>query len=378
MPTLYDVLGVEREADAGAIRRAYRRLARKHHPDINPDPGSHDAMARINVAFETLIDPLRRREYDAALAGGDEDAAMRATVRKPVHVRLIKRFKAHRTPVYACAFTLDSAQLVTASFDNELVWWDRANWEPGRRLHLEGGVVSTMMPLRDGSVVAAGSAENLVSLWKVGEDAVDTARIPREDWVASVALSADGLALGGGSIQHRVLIASNGKRMNRTGHEGSVTAVAWSPDGGLLATGSADCTVKLWRRTDGQLLHTIQAIRSTVTAIAFSPDGRFVAVAAVDLSIRVFTLRDGQLQKMMFGHTRPIEALAFHPNGWLFASGGREGAVKLWNADKGLGQLHIHASELPIRTLAFSYDGGLLAASGLDKHVRVWEIKLRA
>lgn len=69
----YVVLGVRREANDGDIRRAYRRLARRYHPDLNP--GDREAAARfhdISAAFETLIDPDRRQRYDAggqAVAG---------------------------------------------------------------------------------------------------------------------------------------------------------------------------------------------------------------------------------------------------------------------------------------------------------------------
>lgn len=334
-------------------------------------------MAKINFAFETLNDPERRREYDASLGSSQGEVRFKYSPKKPVQVKLVKRFRAHKTPVYAVAFTPDDRYLVSAAFDNEVVWWDIANVSPMRKERLEGGVISTLKPLRDGGMVAAGSSENLLSVWRVGDDGVDSTRLNRDDWVSCVALTNDGGAVGCGTVHHKVLINSAAKRLSKGGHLDSVTAVAWSADGKILASGSADNTVRLWKRADGSHLMTIQAIRSTVTAIAFSPDNRFIAVAAVDLSIRVFSLKDGMLQKMMFGHTRPIEALAFHPNGWLFASGGRDGAVKIWNADKGIGQLHISASHLAIQTLAFSRDGSHLAASGLDKHIRIWELTVR-
>ena len=62
---LYVLLGVQREATAGDIKRAYRRLARRWHPDINP--GDREAAIRFRQvleAYETLIDPDRRRRYD--------------------------------------------------------------------------------------------------------------------------------------------------------------------------------------------------------------------------------------------------------------------------------------------------------------------------
>lgn len=374
MPTHYEVLGISPKADEATVRRAYRRLARKHHPDVNPDPASHDLMAAINMAFETLSDHARRSEYDAMLAGGPDPFEVRAA-RKPVQVKFFKRFKGHETPVYALAFADKGDALISGSFDNDLLWWDTKTWKIRRKVELEGGVVSAIQPLPNGDVVAAGSSEHQVSMWNVTKAAIEGRRIQRDDWVSCVALSPNGAAMAGGSAAHKLLVATRTGQTVRAGHDGAVTAVAWSSDGKLIATGSADSSVRLWRTDTFKTVQRLDAIRSTVTAVAFSPDGKFLAVAAVDLSIRVFTLSDGQLSKMMFGHTRPIEALSFHPNSWLFASGGREGAVKLWNADKGMGQLHITASPLAIRSLAFNPAGTLLAAGGLDKQIRLWEVE---
>jgi molecular chaperone DnaJ len=75
----YVVLGVQREASAGEIKRAYRRLARRWHPDINP--GDREAAVRFRQvldAYETLIDPDRRRRYDSghgSAAPADEAAS---------------------------------------------------------------------------------------------------------------------------------------------------------------------------------------------------------------------------------------------------------------------------------------------------------------
>jgi molecular chaperone DnaJ len=68
---LYVVLGIERDAEAGEIKRAYKRLARRLHPDLNP--GDREAAARFRQildAYETLVDPDRRRRYDAGQPTG--------------------------------------------------------------------------------------------------------------------------------------------------------------------------------------------------------------------------------------------------------------------------------------------------------------------
>ncbi len=65
---LYDVLGVGRDASADEIKRAYRRLARELHPDVNPDPAVQERFKEITAAYEVLSDPAKRERYDL---GGD-------------------------------------------------------------------------------------------------------------------------------------------------------------------------------------------------------------------------------------------------------------------------------------------------------------------
>ena len=65
---LYGVLGVPRDASAREIRHAYRRLARRHHPDLNPGPGGSQRFASVAGAYEILHDPVRRARYDRTLS----------------------------------------------------------------------------------------------------------------------------------------------------------------------------------------------------------------------------------------------------------------------------------------------------------------------
>src|SRR5690242_10832570 len=64
MPDLYAVLGVNRTANPNEIKSAYRRLARKYHPDVNTESSAAAKFAQINEAYHTLIDPERRKSYD--------------------------------------------------------------------------------------------------------------------------------------------------------------------------------------------------------------------------------------------------------------------------------------------------------------------------
>jgi len=62
--SLYETLDVAQSASADEIKKAYRRLARKYHPDVNKDPGAEDKFKEINAAYEILSDEQKRRQYD--------------------------------------------------------------------------------------------------------------------------------------------------------------------------------------------------------------------------------------------------------------------------------------------------------------------------
>ena len=81
---LYKVLGVARDVDAGALKKAYRKLARRHHPDVNPgDKAAEEKFKEISEAYDVLSDAAKRRNYDefgeVSLQGGfDAEQARRA------------------------------------------------------------------------------------------------------------------------------------------------------------------------------------------------------------------------------------------------------------------------------------------------------------
>lgn len=83
---LYDTLGVKRDASVDDIRKAYRKLAKKHHPDVNPgNKAAEDRFKAVSAAYEVLSDPKRRAAYDefgeASLQGGFDPAKAREYAR---------------------------------------------------------------------------------------------------------------------------------------------------------------------------------------------------------------------------------------------------------------------------------------------------------
>jgi WD40 repeat protein len=159
-----------------------------------------------------------------------------------------------------------------------------------------------------------------------------------------------------------------------SGHYGGVLGVKFSPDGEMIASASANNTIKLWKR-DGSLLATLDekhgGHKGTVNAVAFSPDGQLLASASVDNTIKLWK-RDGTLWKTIEGDKDGVNAVVFSPDGQLIASGGNDKTVKLWKRDGTLLRT-LKGHQDYVATVAFSPDGQLIASGGNDKTVKLWK-----
>jgi WD40 repeat protein len=162
-------------------------------------------------------------------------------------------------------------------------------------------------------------------------------------------------------------------------HKSRVRALAVSPDGTLLASGSSDRTIKLWSLPEGALLKTLRGHSNVVEALAMRPDGMLLASGSVDETIKLWSLPEGALLKTLVGHSSAVWTLAMSSDGTLLASAGgsyvgdADSAIRLWLLPKGeFRTLEGHTSS--VRALAMSPDGTLLASGSLDGTIKLWSL----
>lgn len=156
-----------------------------------------------------------------------------------------------------------------------------------------------------------------------------------------------------------------------SGHTEVVFGVDISPNNQLIATGSSDRTVKLWK-PDGTLINTFEGHKAAVWDVAFSPDSQLIASASRDNTVKLWH-QDGRLLHTFKSHQDEVLGVAFSPNGKLIASASRDNTVKIWNRDgKNIDTLRDHKSS--VWQAVFSPDGRMIATASEDKTVKLWKL----
>ena len=311
------------------------------------------------------------------------------------------------------AFIPTGKDLATAGSGKGLRWWDpvtgQALASPLRAAPGPHDSVNAMAFSKDGRLVAisgedTASGDGFLRLWNLATGRSARAsfggRLRQPDGVDAVAFSPDGKLLasagqgGTGAVgEVRLWSVMTGRAVSPplradSGTGDGVRAVAFSPDGALLASAGGDGTIRLWKTATlqpaGPPLHADSPAMGGVEGVAFSPDGALLASAGGDGTVRLWNPATGQPVGSPLRADAPdmgarlggVDGVAFSPDGKLLASAGGNGTVRLWNPATGqsLGVPIPADTATGIAGLAFSPRGSLLATADQDGTVRFWRV----
>jgi WD40 repeat protein len=189
--------------------------------------------------------------------------------------------------------------------------------------------------------------------------------------VSSVAFSSDGKLLASAADDRTVRLwnVQTGSEIRvLRGHRLPVNLVSFSPDGQRLASASNDGTVRIWEVGTGRELQKLEHGRG-VKALAFNPEGTLLATACEFLdrecknrSITIWKPTTGEMVRQIAASDNSIEDLAFSPDGQMLASAGFEAPIRLWEASSGKELRHFDVKNRTYpHSVSFSHDGSRLA-----------------
>jgi WD40 repeat protein/serine/threonine protein kinase len=271
--------------------------------------------------------------------------------------QVIRKLLGHAQRVWSIAASHDERQLATASADRTVKIWNLGSGNAHDSFPCAGRYLSSLAVSANGQSLVTGSQNGLVTLWDAA-----SRRVLWQDtcYVES-------------STESKTNDKSHDEQLEHD--EFSVSGLAISPDGNLLAASSAGTVpIVLWDARTG-VRQSLPTDIDDVSQLAFAPDGRILAAVSDHGIVRFWDVQSHREQSRLVAHKGEVTRMAYSPNGKLLATSGDEGIIKIWDVLNHQ-QLMIFRGETPydILALAFSPDGRSIAAAGTSRDINLWNV----
>ncbi len=194
-------------------------------------------------------------------------------------------------------------------------------------------------------------------------------------FVYTLQFSPDGKILASGSADRRIrLWNTETSKIVYTldGHQDVVTALQFMPNGKILVSAGADRTIRFWDVERKQLLKTIEAHDLKINALAVSRDGKLIVSGSEDRTVRVRELGTAT-HHILQGHRDAVMTVAISPDSKTIVSGAGDGMVNLWDTDRQQLISSFQAHQGSVNSIVFQPLDNSLISAGADRQIQVWQ-----
>jgi WD40 repeat protein len=295
-------------------------------------------------------------------------------------------------PAHDLAYSADGSLLAAAYLDHPggngvIRLWQTISGKEAGRVPAPRGLPRLAFSPTDATLAVAGEADGRITLWdarrqtetaRLGESAIDpSGDVPFGH--TALAFSPDGRVLAAATTERAIRLwdVATGKPLFLlTGHSGVITALAFSPDGGTLASAAEDRTLRLWDCRTGQPGVVLGGDSYAVRSLAFAGDGKTLAAAEEGFvgAVALWDVRQGKRLRRIAVKQGQLYQIALSPDGKTLAAAGGDAGLGLWETATGLRRRSLAGPFGGFRAVAFSPDGARLAAAAGDTTVLVWEV----
>jgi WD40 repeat protein len=290
--------------------------------------------------------------------------------------KFARMLDSHSAAFFSVAFSRDGRWLAGGANDHTVRLWQIATGREMPRLSGHTGWVKAVAFNPNNLQVASASNSGEVKLWDLNSGREIHSESYAGDHIHAIAFSDDGkwLAAAGTAQTIHVLELSNSQKRDLSGHDAEITSLAFIPGSSLIASGSTDKTISLWDAGNGTLVRRFRQLNDQVNAVAVSPDGSILAAGTASGKIELFPLKTAMpdVPRTLQGHSGEIFTLAFSRDGRWLSSAGLDGAVKFWNPQTATEVRSVTGDAGAINCVDFSNDARFLASANEDGSLIVW------